>query len=90
MRTIEFDTEAWRQVLEQVLEDPNVTVVCMGMEEGIDLVDGVLMLRVSRGTIRRCSPHQYDQRLGFGYPARHRDNATTQTHFNHGAGVDTT
>jgi len=42
MGTIEFGTEAWRPVWNQVLKDSNVTAVCVGMEEGIDLADSML------------------------------------------------
>lgn len=42
MGTIEFGVEAWRPVWNQVLKDPNVTAVCVAMEEGIDLADSVL------------------------------------------------
>jgi hypothetical protein len=42
MGTIEFGSEAWWPVWNQVLKDPNVTVACVGMEEGIDLVDSML------------------------------------------------
>ncbi len=42
MGTIEFQTESWRSTWKELLANPETNVVCVGMEEGIDLTDDIL------------------------------------------------
>jgi hypothetical protein len=42
MGTIEFQTESWRSTWEELLANPETTMVCVGMEEGMDLTDDIL------------------------------------------------